>query len=412
MTDELRDLLHAAVPEPPAAPDRATGARERHRRQRRRRTYAAATVAATVVAVLAAVPALLSGDDSTPSPAPPVPSEGCPAPDTPADGADRLPDDPVSIRLCPGTAVAFDAPEDALVGAAAQTVVALANTQATAADTAACDDGNAYLLRFLYPDGHAQVVTVAPGCGHLRIGSTLHEDGDAALAKFLQELHEQRRATDPPDGLAVRPGCDVGPEETSPLGGHPVALATLCTARSSVPVTERELRVLQDDVRPEGSGPPIPPELVGVAMVGSTEWGDLERFTVGTDWWPGPEARRVLDRLVDAAGDPELRTDASATPEEVVAAFVGLLNVDDSAHAMALWMSQVRMTEPPTVYAYGAEVLDVRPLPTVSAWPDATAVTTRWRQAWEGRVDIEERRVVFMLGRDENGAFRIVSMGR
>lgn len=413
MSDDLRELLRSAVPEPPVVPDRATGARVRYRRARRRTALAASAATVVAVASLAVVPGMVADDDPSPAPAPSPPAGGCPAPDTPADGADELPDDPTSVRLCPGTATDFDAPEDALLGAAAQTVVALVDTQPLAEDESGCGPGSAYLLVFAYPDGDTQVVRAAEGCRHLQVGDTLREDADAALSKLVQELHEQRRAADPPEGLAVRPACDA---VTSPFAGiSPIVVATLCgpSLGSGAPVPPADLRVLLDDATPEAHAEPIPPGLDGLEMTGATQWGDVQRLTVGRDWWPGLEAQEVLGRLVAESGTPDAVVDESSTPTEVVAAYVGRLNAGDPAGADALWMSLVSVPQSPHTASYvGADVRKVRSLPSVSAWQDATAVTTRYREVRRDGTEAGYRTVVFLLGRDENGALRIVSMGR
>lgn len=408
--NDLRELLHAAVPEPPAVPDRADAARDLHRRQRRRTTYAVTAATAAVVAVLALVPALLSSDDpARPEPAP-APAEGCPPPGSPADGADKLRDDPVEVRLCPGTSTSFDAPLDALV-TNTQTVVALANTQPGATGDAGCGPGNAYLLVFAYADWHRQVVPVAEDCGLLRLGDTLRENGDAAVAKYLEHLREQRAATEPPPGLATAPDCGTTPAEVSPIG-RPAEMVTgvLCSGALSIPVPAADLAVLLDDAVPEEHGSPDPPD---VTLVGTTAWGDTTMATAGTDWWPGPEALQVLDRLVAEAGTPDATLDSSSTPAEVVSAYVGRLNAGDAAGADALWMSLVPIPQTPHTASYvGADIRKVRSMPFVSAWRDATAVTTRYREVLRDGSGADYRTVVFVLGRDENGAFRIVSMGR
>jgi hypothetical protein len=318
MTDELRELLHAAVPEPPAAPDRASGARERHRRTRRRTTVAAVAGAVAVV-VVAALPALVSDaedrpqpDVVAPSPTPSAVRPGdflCPDPRAVADRT-TVPHGAIAVRLCEGKGIPVHVPADALV-TQVDALADVVNRQPPKEPTPGCqlDLGPGYLLAFQYADGAVLPVSgELYGCQDLTVGTQVREHPEVPLDAFRRSLRAQRAA----------------------------------------------------------------------------------------------------------AALPVETLDAAATPSDVVTAYVRRLAVGDDAGADALWISLVPVpSEPPFDPRAPFEITDVKRLRFVSAWRDAVAVTVRHELPSPAYgEDTSYGEVVFTLGRDENGAFRIVHVRR
>lgn len=298
MSDNLRDLLHAAVPDAPAAPDRAAGARERARRTRRRTTVAVVAGSAALVAV-AVLPALLPGPEPRMTPSVPTPS---PTDVPPVDGAE--------------------------------------------------------------------------------------------------------------------PSCDDLVDLPSIADGTTLAEPTLCiryrtAGPIAVPVGLGQLAILLRDRR-RGALPDHPPGGPSLTLTGMTpQGGQVAAQLDDPGWILGGRSLQIVDELIAEAGDPTVPIDADSTPAEVLAAYAGRLNAGDRVGATALWASRVAVPALPAPDAYiGVNVHKVRPLPFVSSWRDAVAVTTHYRELPSGPgLDIGYYEVVFRLGRDEQGIFRILSAG-
>lgn len=445
MTDDqwLRDALGAAVPDPPSTPDRATSARRRARAARRRTT--AAVAAGAALAMVAVVVPLTLGGSGSPAPAPDVPTPAptstpeseCPPPDTEPAGAGTLPEAAVSVRLCDGPGIGFDEPDDALVTGVDE-LVRVVNAQEVTGPPRVCqtDLGTGYLLAFEYADGTVRSVTgELYGCHQLVVGATVRTHPERPWQRFIELLRTQRAASTPPAGLATRPSCEDPSVETgigiSPTGRpDDMVSAILCvryqTATEHRPlpidVSSADLQVLLAD-RAARTHPAPPagdcgPDTPSWRLVGRTAWGDLTVVDAwcgqwgdgrGHYWDPGPQAQRVLDRLVAEAGTPTPTIDAASSAADVVAAYVDLLNAGDRKGAAALWHPRIARPELPTQFGrIDYKVEGVRELRFVSAWRDAVAVRALYReQVGDGYVPYRE--AVFMLGRDGAGVFRIVS---
>jgi hypothetical protein len=432
--NELHDLLHAAVPEPPAAPDRAAGARDRARRHRRRTTAGVAVAAALVVAAVAAVPVLTSDDrpgvsrptaptpTPTPTPEPPVEAP-CPAVDEPTHGPATVLEGAVLVRLCQGIGVEFDAPADALTTDVAAVAAAI-NDQPSGPVPLSCtmDLGRGYQLVFGYPDGHTQnVAGELYGCHSLSVGGTSRSDPEKPYRTFIRLLRAQRAASTPPASDVVRPSCGRGGfDRTSPVARpKEMAVGTLCVRYESasetdpvaVPVSAGDLEVLLHDWV-VGGPPAYDSDAPTLLLVGATAWGDrvsLPMDQVGIRV-PGPDAERILDRLVGRTGRPVPTIDASSTAEDVVAAYVDLLNADLRDEATALWHPLGKPDLPTGYSRIGYKVEGVRPLRFVSAYQDAVAVTGLYGVVPADGSNADYRETVFTLGRDDQGVFRIVNV--
>jgi hypothetical protein len=448
VTDDqwLREHLTSSVPEPPTAPGRADAARRRARAARRR--TAAVVAAACAVAVVAVAAPLAIGGSGSPEPAvtdpttdapTPEPTDlSCPAPEAKPTGPGVLPEGAVAVRLCDGPGIGFDEPEDALVSGVEE-LVRVVNAQEVTGPPRVCttDLGTGYLLAFEYPGGTVRSVTgELYGCNTLVVGTSVRANPEIPWHRFLDLLRAQRAATSPPSGLAVRPSCaEAG--FTDQQGGSPLGRpddmtnAVLCvryqTATEHAPlevdVPESDLEVLLADraarehpAEPAGDCGPATPSW---QLAGRTRWGDLTAVDSwcgqwsderGHYWRPGADAQRILDRLVTEAGRPAPTVDAGSSAEDVVAAYVDLLNAGDRSRAAALWHPVAGPPDLPTTYSrVDYKVEGVKSLPRISAWRDATLVRALYREQ-VGDVYVPYREASFTLGRDEEGVFRIVGM--
>jgi hypothetical protein len=223
MTDpdtRLRDLLQAAAPDGPDAPDvspaeRSAAVVRRARAARRRDRGLVAGAAVAVLAVAVALPLSLRGDEEPNSAAPPPAVTAAPCPTAPVDVSTPTPDADlagvVSVRLCPA---APEAPVDAatvdptqpLLGEAAaafaEDAAALPSTglpDACAAMTIAFDP---WALVAETDDGETVTVgTTTRACSAVSVGGA--ERGSAeVLAAFVGNLDRQR------DG-DLTPGLDA-----------------------------------------------------------------------------------------------------------------------------------------------------------------------------------------------------------
>jgi hypothetical protein len=196
-----------------------------------------------------------------------------------------------------------------------------------------------------------------------------------------------------------------------------IVTATLCVSFATetvhgpvgVPVSEAELAVLLHDWIP--GAPEYDPEAPTLRLAGQTAWGDrvdLPMDQVGRRV-PGPDARRILDRLAARAGRPVPTVDPSSSAADVVAAYVDLLNLGRRAAAAKLWMPTMRPPDLPAADAHiDVKVEGVKRLRFVPAWRDATWVRALYHEA-TGEADAPYREAAFTLGRDEDGIFRLVS---
>jgi hypothetical protein len=112
-----------------------------------------------------------------------------------------------------------------------------------------------------------------------------------------------------------------------------------------------------------------------------------------------------------APSTPTGELDAEASAEEVVAAYVGLLNEHDRDAASALVDGFGPQPRVPASYSrIDFDVERVRRIRFISSIWDATAVIGRYRVIPEDGTCVDYRRAIFMVGRDEARAFRIVSL--
>jgi hypothetical protein len=445
----LRDNLSASVPDPPAAPGRADAARRRARTARRRTAAVIATACAVAVVAVAAPMAL--GGSGSPEPATSVPTTdvptpgpaavACPAPPesgTKPTGPGTLPEGAVSVRLCQGMGPTFQPPADALVTGADE-LVGLVNEQPRTPPPSGCnlDLGPGYLLAFAYPDGSVRTATgELYGCHQLTVGSVTRANPELPWERFAELLRAQRRTESPPDDLTVSPNCgdtDIadGPG-LSPVGRpDEMTAAVLCVRyQTATEQPTREVTIPTDDlavlladrtarahpVPPPGDCPPNTPDWT---IVGVSAWGDLTTTwtwcgawsdEAGHYWRPGADAQRILDRLVAEAGRPVPEVDAQSSASEVVAAYVDLLNAGDRDGAVALWHPVTGPPELPTTSSHiDYKEEGVKKFPQISAWWDATQVTALYREQIRDAY-VPYRQVVFTVGRDEQGIFRIVGM--
>ncbi|GAB3199441.1 hypothetical protein GCM10027062_16110 [Nocardioides hungaricus] len=367
MTDERRlsETLHRIVPTPPDRPERRTAVAERVRRHRRRTAATTVAVAAVVVGAVVgaavAVPAALSGADGDADPVATTPTTQaseltCPPTDQRPTGPGTLPAGATAVRLCQGPGTPFDAPADALT-TDVDRVVELVNAQPELERGTGCelDFGTGYQLAFAYEGGETRTVAGRLyGCRDLQVGSVTRTNPEAPYRLFVRLLRAQRATLDPPDTPGTTPSCELG--GTSPVARPgEMTTAVLCVRYQTVseldplpvPVSPDDLRVLLTDRVPAPPNGPYNPDAPTLLLVGETAWGDRV-YRIMSDpgrLGPGPDARRILDRLVAEAGTPRPTVDESSSPSEVVAAYVDLLDVGDRTGAAALWSGPADLPE-------------------------------------------------------------------
>ncbi|TNM40362.1 hypothetical protein FHP29_09885 [Nocardioides albidus] len=336
MSDEqwLREGLSEAVPAPPAAPDRAAGARVKARRARRTTILAAGCTAASVVLVAGGM-ALLGGSRATPDGAtdrgPTAPGvTGCPA--EPVDtrtqaGPDHIPDGAISVRLCRGFGGAIEVPDDALVSGVDEIAAAINGLAAPGPNVLCTGElGPGYQLVFAYADGTTQVAAgELYGCRPVVVNGTERLGADAPWKRFIDLLRAQRSGATPPATLD-HTAIDCDQAGRVPTLGRPqeLAVAAICvedTLNSGVwlraDISSADLATLLTDMAANTErnaayvdcDPGRLPRIVGF-----TSWGDRidiragcgnGRFATDPDdhsvWSPGPEAAAIIDRLVGEA---------------------------------------------------------------------------------------------------------------
>jgi hypothetical protein len=384
-----------------------------------------------VVACVAVVPAILTdGKPGTthpttpsPSPTPSVADISCPPPDEPTHGPGTVLEGAVAVRLCQGRGAEFDVPDDALSTDVARVAAAI-NRQPAGPAPLTCDAdlGRGYQLVFGYSDGHTQNVSgELYGCHTLTVGGSYRTDSAKPFNTFVELLRDQRATSDPPADAASPPQCGAGGlARLSPVGQpEEMVAATLCVTYHAVtdqrpqpaPVNAKQLEVLLHD-RVPGAPPPYDVDRPALLLVGETAWRDRTELSMdGVDGWvPGPDAQRILNRLTWYADRPIPTVDASSTAEYVVAAYVDLLNADAYNEMMELWHPLSTPDLPSGPWSIDYEFESVRPLPSISAYADATAVTGSYRQVPADGSYTPYREATFVLGRDDQGVFRLVSV--
>lgn len=342
----LRDGLAGAVPDAPAVPDRADGARTRARRARRTTTAVVGGAAASVLLV-AGVVAVLGGGDPGGSPdggkvaddgrTSPYDAPACPA--TPVDtrtqtGPDHVPDGATSVRLCTGNEVPIEVPDDALVTGVDALAGAVNGLEAKAPD-AACtlELGPGYQLVFAYPDGSTVVAAGALyGCREVVVNGVERVGADAPWEGFVQRLRAQREQLDPPapaDASAIDCPAAAGsldPVPTQSVGQPEDITAAVYCAEQEIgsggwrraEIQGADLATIMADLRAhtrKDAGyvdcdvtPPVP------RIVGVTAWGDrIELQAQCTNGWfvvdvptnsvwsPTESTRAILERLFGEA---------------------------------------------------------------------------------------------------------------
>ncbi|GAA5140710.1 hypothetical protein GCM10023340_01280 [Nocardioides marinquilinus] len=376
MTDDhsrdLGDRLRDLVPDPPAAPGRAAAAVERSRRHRRARTTAAVVGAAAAVAVVVGAVAVLPGDEvadpvapATPQPTrsagPTEPATDVECPDTTRGGrqlpnlsTSPLPSNPVAVRLCPisrSELNGFPASIDALEDGAEEFVAALQEKPVVEPDAervCSADLAATYAFAIGYADGTRRIVTEEQfGCRDLEGAGPLRTSGGMTAA-FVEALHDQREAQQPPGPAGLAPSCPV----TYPAPGTPTyqlgetTAAVLCVRDPDQegPAPWREVAVPADDLavlvndltdgRYERRFPPTCPS-PQLALVGVTAWGDLGTTQQNCGVWAlergvhrsGRAAQAVVDRLVaQAPSSPAPEPTSRMAPDEALNAVVDLVN--------------------------------------------------------------------------------------
>ncbi len=339
MSDDqwLREGLADAVPEPPRVPERPDRARSQARRARRTRLLAVGGAAAVVIAsVGAGIVVQRNGDNDVrvATNRPSVdPLTAAPCPKEPVDaqtqvGPDHVPDGATSVRLCQGKGNPIDIPFDALTTMVDE-VAASVNDLPDLPSDAACtmELGPGYQLAFTYPDGK-QIIASGElyGCRPIVVDGVERQGADVPLQRFVDLLREQRSLLSAPASTgSVEPDCGSGFIEAPMIGtAADLSVAVLCIQSSDgmawrqAEVTAPDVAVLRDDMATHtqesagvvdcASAPPFP------VIVGRTAWGDLVvtpsdcaagRFVTdqrsNSVWTPGPEAQKVIDRLVAEA---------------------------------------------------------------------------------------------------------------
>lgn len=333
LEQRLRDELPGLVPLPPAAPDRAAGARAFAARARRRTALA---VAATVVVAAGAIatPLLLSGGGGPElAPVSPAVDLECPARVADVGGNGPLGEDPVAARLCSWTGTAdsmvIQAPADALVEGVddlARSINALPLTTDDTSQEPACGSriGPGFVLVLAYADGSERALIGSDyGCPQLTVvGGPTHTRPSEALSAFTQALHVQRSHTTPPDLAAPAPECGAWPL-VPPSAGTTVSLATIdevdraivCIQphrRNLTPqgtlrradVTADELGRLRAAWAPDGSARTDCTASGAAWVVGSTPWGETLRADLCRNLERSADSDALLGEL-DARAVPE-----------------------------------------------------------------------------------------------------------
>ena len=332
--DTLRHELTAAVPEPPAAPDRMAQVRERRQQVRRRR--AAGVVLAACLAVGAAgfvVPMVLAGStgpapvppgDRRPTPTPATPALHCPG--RPSFGSDHGPatlaPGATAARLCAARRGLPDVGPHDVLAIGLDRLVATVNAQPKGINFCRGPIGNAYVLLLAYPDGTRRRVGLDfSGCGSLTVGGRARRDPEVVYDTFMGLVRRQRdRETPPPDVPA--PECMAQYSQFAPVvKPTDMVAALMCVTyndngrTTSTAVPAEDLRAILQAWRDGPTTPtqktsPCPQTTPTWVLSGVDAWGDPVQITAecnrpsrGGDWVDlDPEAQTIVDRLVARAG--------------------------------------------------------------------------------------------------------------
>lgn len=342
-TDEkwLREGLAGAVPEPPAAPDRADGARTKARRARRTTAAVVGGAAASVLLVAGVLAVLGDRDDerdggnvANDGPVSPYDAPACPT--TPVDtrtrtGPDHVPDGASSVRLCGATGIAIDVPDDALVTGVDEVATAINGLEAAAPDMACTMElGPVYQLVFDYPDGSTVVASgELYGCRPVVVNGVERTGADVPWERFIELLQAQRERLDPPAPVDAATIACPAPADTSGLPSvgraQDLAVAVYCAEetlgsgtwlRAEIPAAD--LMTLVADIRAHTRkdagyvdcdiSPPVP------RIIGVTAWGDRidlpasctngwfsVDLATNAVWSPSDDSRAILERLFGEA---------------------------------------------------------------------------------------------------------------
>jgi len=458
--DRLRDALSGLVPEPPATPERAAGARARAASGRRGRIAAGVATAAVAAAIV--VPFALTGgaDRADQSPLPvttstPTPAAGafvCPPP--PADqavggplaGPDTLPDGAIAAGLCFEGGLPWQAPEDSL-STGLQQIVDLINHLPVQPPPGGCpaDLGPTWALLFKYPGGGTQLVRGRSyGCGGVDVGGVTRGDretGDDPLRMFQDLLWEQRILSRAPQIPVKAPACDHaffedGPGLTMMTWPSPLQLSrgAVCwryATHSQQPMNSSELSrddldILVEDFNAHASdgNPPNQSctQVVTVAIDGITPWNDELRMDSScgyfyiydgekSRWWkPDQQSQAILDRVISSNPLEIPLPSADTAPDEVVNAWVDLFDNDRPERASQLWVGD----EPSLVgvdrielKVDGVSTVDPAPGTAASAYKNVMSVTALYLEV---PADADYRERAFTLVRNSSDEpWRILS---
>lgn len=467
MNDEqhLRDLLAAAVPEPPVSADRAARARAYAATRGRRRMAVGAAAAAVLVAM--ALPFALTNDndnelresenrDPTVEPG----SVDCPAvrdwrtePDPTLKGAPTLESGAVAVRLCNPYGAYWQAPADALI-TDADRMVELVNSlepEARAPGDRYCPAVGSpfnWEMQFQYANGTTRLIRGSgAGCGYLEIGRAQYLGAERVANRFLTLLGRQRSASEPPASINLALPCpdyaaDTG-TEFSPLPIElPLALtdAVICWQRelntelppARAPLTSAQRDSLLAALNAESEqGNPVSSEEctesveLRIALIGSTPWGDRVHlrsdcgvFAIGDDerwtWRPGPAARQILDELIATHPQEIPLPDADAAADITVSTWVDLVNAGQRERADRLWITPPQLPAEFEKIAFkGEELRTVTPEPgsPESAYAQVKENLALYSLVPTGGGYVEYRQMRFLLVRNTSTEpWRILSM--
>jgi hypothetical protein len=338
--NNLRETLTNAVPEAPAAPNRAEQARARAARATRRRAGVIATgAAALAVAAIAIGPSLVdtgSGRDAEPDNPQPAgsaasPYDGFQCGVTPQASQLRseITEGAVRARICPvvpeAEGVGWQPPADALVSSAALDELAhLVGGLETADPLGACtmELGPAYTLTFEYADGRLATVTgELYGCRPVTVGGQTFLGAVEVKDAYFEALLQQRATMTPPPVQAA-PACDTqgfGPQGSLlPLDGS-IRFVKVAACEYNLTgaligsgvlidaeVAEFNRQFAATLLQPSEGGPTVTCAMSerDLRLVAISTWGDPVTATQsGMGCWWASEAFFRLDESMTAAVD-------------------------------------------------------------------------------------------------------------
>jgi len=463
MNDEqhLREILSAAVPEPPGSSDRATLARVYAATRRRRRIGVGATAAAVLAALV--VPFTLVDRTGEPAEQEPTVEPGsvdCPPvrhwrtqPNPPLEGADTLEPGAVAVRLCNPYGAYWQAPADALV-TDVDRMIELVNAlefEARQPRDRVCNVMGStfnWEMQFQYADGETRLVRGSPaGCGYVEIGGAQRVGAGKAADRFIKLLGEQRSAMEPPANLDIPLPCpnystDTGNEFSVMPAPLPIELheAVVCwqrelhtelpSARAST--TDAQLRTLLNDLNtraarndPARAEECTDPSLPRIELIGTGPWGDRIHlradcwvFSFGDSeewtWRPGPAARELLDELVETHPQPIPLPGPDVAADVTVSTWVDLVNSGQRERGERLWVTPPDLPAEFDQIAFkGEELQKVTPEPGApeSAYTQVMENLALYRVVPTGGGYGDYHQVRFILVRNNSDQpWRILSM--